>query len=178
MLDDPVVKLTRQLVAIETVNHPWCLAGLGSPPSSGRSRTGWKRRVRRTTPSTNRSCSSQGCPPPTQGHAPSCLSDHPVDHERQERLRPDGPLQPTYRRGATLDRFDYIMVSEDFTVTDVFSEFDTESGMGPAGSDHAFLSARLQPYLEGGRVPISRQLSSGILKRPLFPSGPRPGIDA
>jgi exonuclease III len=54
--------------------------------------------------------------------------------------RPNGPLEVTYKRGATLDRFDYIMVSDEVEVHDIYHDFD---GACSAGSDHGLVSVLL-----------------------------------
>ena len=59
------------------------------------------------------------------------------------RRRPDGPLEVTYKRGDTLDRFDYIMVSDELHVDEISHDFE---GAREAGSDHGFVSAVLRRY--------------------------------
>jgi hypothetical protein len=54
--------------------------------------------------------------------------------------RPNGPLEVTYKRGDTLDRFDYIMVSDDFHVDEISHDFE---GAREPGSDHGLVSAVL-----------------------------------
>jgi endonuclease/exonuclease/phosphatase family metal-dependent hydrolase len=74
------------------------------------------------------------------------LRNNPDAYAALIRLRPSGPLEVTYKRGATLDRFDYIMVSDDLHVDAISHDFDGACG---AGSDHGLVSAvlsRQRPY--------------------------------
>jgi endonuclease/exonuclease/phosphatase family metal-dependent hydrolase len=57
--------------------------------------------------------------------------------------RPNGPLEVTYKRGGTLDRFDYIMVSDHFHVDEISHDFE---GAREAGSDHGLVSAVLSRH--------------------------------
>lgn len=72
------------------------------------------------------------------------LERRPKRHAELVRLRPDGPLEVTHDRGGRgiQDRFDYLMISDEFTVEDITHAYDEkESGIG--GSDHGFVSAEL-----------------------------------
>lgn len=68
------------------------------------------------------------------------LRQSPEFYERLLQQRPNGPLEVTYKRGATLDRFDYIMVSDELDVDDISHDFD---GACKAGSDHGLVSVLL-----------------------------------
>jgi exonuclease III len=68
------------------------------------------------------------------------LRQNPELYERLLHQRPDGPLEVTYKRRGTLDRFDYIMVSDELEVDDISHEFD---GARRAGSDHGLVSVLL-----------------------------------
>jgi hypothetical protein len=65
------------------------------------------------------------------------LREHRDAYEKLISLRPNGPLEVTYKRGGTLDRFDYIMVSDDFCVDEISHDF---AGAREAGSDHGLVS--------------------------------------
>ena len=77
------------------------------------------------------------------------LSSHPEEYEEIKRLRPEGPLAVSHRRGGTNDRFDYIMVSEEFAVERVLHHWDAAAA-GVGGSDHGLVQAylRLKSALE------------------------------
>jgi hypothetical protein len=68
------------------------------------------------------------------------LRSHPDAYAEILRLRPGGPLEITYKHGATLDRFDYLMISEELAVLDIRHDYE---GDRTGGSDHGFVSARL-----------------------------------
>jgi hypothetical protein len=68
------------------------------------------------------------------------LREHPEAHAEAVQLRPDGPLAVTYRHGDTLDRFDYLMISEDMDVLTISHDYE---GDRTGGSDHGFVAARL-----------------------------------
>lgn len=68
------------------------------------------------------------------------LRENPRAYEELIARRPNGPLEVTYKRGHTLDRFDYIMVSDDFHVDEIAHDFE---GAREAGSDHGLVSAVL-----------------------------------
>ena len=68
------------------------------------------------------------------------LRENPDAYEKLIARRPNGPLEVTYKRGHSLDRFDYIMVSDDFHVDDIAHDFE---GAREAGSDHGLVSAVL-----------------------------------
>jgi hypothetical protein len=74
----------------------------------------------------------------------SYLGEHPERHAELVKLRPDGPLEITHDRGGsgTLDRFDYLMISDEFKVEEITHEYDEDEG-GVGGSDHGFVSAEL-----------------------------------
>jgi hypothetical protein len=61
-------------------------------------------------------------------------------YEKLLNCRPNGPLEVTYKRGDLLDRFDYIMVSDDFDVDEISHDFE---GAREPGSDHGLVSAVL-----------------------------------
>jgi endonuclease/exonuclease/phosphatase family metal-dependent hydrolase len=54
--------------------------------------------------------------------------------------RPEGPLEVSYKRGTTEDRFDYILVSPEVEVVDC--QYDYRAGVA-AGSDHGHVVATL-----------------------------------
>src|SRR5581483_8510659 len=58
------------------------------------------------------------------------LREHPERYEELVRLRPTGPLEVTYKRGKTLDRFDYIMVSNELRVIDITNDFPGATSAG------------------------------------------------
>jgi hypothetical protein len=68
------------------------------------------------------------------------LRERPEAHAEAVRLRPDGPLAVTYKHGDTLDRFDYLMISEDMDVLAITHDYE---GDRTGGSDHGLVSARL-----------------------------------
>ena len=68
------------------------------------------------------------------------LRENPDAYETLLALRPRVPLEVTYKRGQTLDRIDYIMVSEDFHVDEIAHDFE---GAHEVGSDHRLVSAVL-----------------------------------
>lgn len=70
------------------------------------------------------------------------LRENPAAYNRLIKVRPNGPLEVTYKRGKTLDRFDYIMVSDDFRVDDISHDYEGARG---AGSDAGLVSAVLSP---------------------------------
>jgi endonuclease/exonuclease/phosphatase family metal-dependent hydrolase len=69
------------------------------------------------------------------------LRANPKEYRRCLELRPDGPLEITYKRGATCDRFDYLMISDEFRVCRMTYDYE---GATAAGSDHALVSAALE----------------------------------
>ena len=68
------------------------------------------------------------------------LREHRDAYEKLISLRPNGPLAVTSKRGGTLDRFDYIMVSDDFHVNEISHDF---AGARETGSDHGLVAAVL-----------------------------------
>lgn len=71
------------------------------------------------------------------------LARDPERHKELLTQRPKGPLEITYRRGETDDRFDYLMVTEEFDVLHARVDWDDRAKTGPAGSDHGFVTASL-----------------------------------
>lgn len=71
------------------------------------------------------------------------LKDHPEQYKKRVRLRPSGPLEITYKRGSTYDRFDYLMVSDELRVREMTHDFKGATSKN-VGSDHAFVSALLE----------------------------------
>ena len=69
------------------------------------------------------------------------LRTHPEEYAKCLELRPRGPLEITYKRGATYDRFDYLMISDELRVRGMTHDYE---GATAAGSDHAFVSAALE----------------------------------
>ena len=74
---------------------------------------------------------------------PAYLRENPDAYNRLIKARPHGPLEVTDKRGKTLDRFDYIMVSDDFHVDDISHDYEGARG---AGSDHGMVSALLSQH--------------------------------
>lgn len=68
------------------------------------------------------------------------LRSHPGEYRLRKRERPGGPLDITFKRGKTYDRFDYIFVSDEISVRRV-SHLWKEGGVG--GSDHGMVLADL-----------------------------------
>jgi endonuclease/exonuclease/phosphatase family metal-dependent hydrolase len=69
------------------------------------------------------------------------LRANPQEYRECLEQRPHGPLKITYKRGATYDRFDYLMISDEFRVRGMTHDYE---GAIAAGSDHAFVSAVLE----------------------------------
>jgi endonuclease/exonuclease/phosphatase family metal-dependent hydrolase len=68
------------------------------------------------------------------------LLEHPDAYAKLVAVRPNGPLEVTYKRGRTLDRFDYLMISDEYFVRDITHDYN---GAREAGSDHGLVSADL-----------------------------------
>ncbi len=71
------------------------------------------------------------------------LRSHPAEYEEVKRIRPEGPLAVTHRRGKTDDRFDYINVSDEFIVDRVFHYWE-DAAAGISGSDHGLVQAEVR----------------------------------
>ena len=79
------------------------------------------------------------------------LVDNPAEHARILEERPEGPLAVTYVRGSKArpqpDRFDYVFISEHFSVERVAHNYEASV---EAGSDHATVQADLRVHSIGG----------------------------
>ena len=71
------------------------------------------------------------------------LRDQPHELAEIVNERREGPLAVTYNRSGTDDRFDYIMISDEFQVDRVEHHWDPQT-KSYAGSDHGLVSAKLR----------------------------------